>query len=169
MFIRWLGKSCSLLNLGCIFTLNENVLPSPSTLLTLTLPPINSHSCFTIVSPRPVPPNWRVVEVSACVNELNNDVCWFLLIPIPVSITEHSKKDPSVESSTLAIIITSPFLVNLTALPIKLLRICLSLFGSLIISLTVIWVASKISFVLFCSTFSANDSTTSPNNFGRLN
>ena len=116
----------------------ENVLPSPTMLFTLTSPCISSQSCLTIAKPNPVPPNWRVVEVSACVKDSNNELRCLGSIPIPVSITEHCKNEPSVVSSIFAVTITSPFKVNLTALPIKLFKIWRNLFGSLIISLTVI-------------------------------
>ena len=45
---------------GSVFltlTENENVLPLPFSLSTLTLPPIISTRFLTILSPRPVPPN----------------------------------------------------------------------------------------------------------------
>ena len=41
------------------------VVPFPNSLLTTTSPPINFASCFEIVSPRPVPPYFLVVELSA--------------------------------------------------------------------------------------------------------
>ena len=44
------------------------VVPSPSTLLTSTSPPIILLKCLVIIKPRPVPPYLRVVELSACVN-----------------------------------------------------------------------------------------------------
>ena len=45
-----------------------NVLPTPRSLSTPISPPIISVSRFEMESPRPVPPYWRVVVVSACVN-----------------------------------------------------------------------------------------------------
>ena len=45
-----------------------NVLPWPTSLSTQMRPPIRSTSCAEIVSPRPVPPYLRVVELSACAN-----------------------------------------------------------------------------------------------------
>ena len=43
---------------------NQNVDPCPSLLSTPTSPPISSASCLEIASPRPVPPNRRVVDES---------------------------------------------------------------------------------------------------------
>ena len=45
-----------------------NVLPRPGSLSTQIRPPISSTSLAEIVRPRPVPPNRRVVEPSACSN-----------------------------------------------------------------------------------------------------
>ena len=45
---------------------NSKVLPAPATLLTEMLPPIMLTRRRQIDRPSPVPPNWRVVEVSAC-------------------------------------------------------------------------------------------------------
>ena len=43
-------------------------LPAPTSLSTHSRPPIRDTSCTEIVSPSPVPPYLRVVDVSACVN-----------------------------------------------------------------------------------------------------
>ena len=45
---------------------NQNVLPLPNSLSTPTSPPIRLANCFDMASPKPVPPNLREVEVSAC-------------------------------------------------------------------------------------------------------
>ena len=45
-----------------------NTLPAPGSLSTHRRPPIRDTSCTEIVSPRPVPPYLRVVDVSACEN-----------------------------------------------------------------------------------------------------
>ena len=50
-------------------TTNQNLLPSPSRLSTPMWPPMSSVSCLQMASPNPVPPNFRVVELSACVND----------------------------------------------------------------------------------------------------
>ena len=45
---------------------NQKVEPSPTTLLTPTVPPIMVARLFEMANPSPVPPYWRVMEVSAC-------------------------------------------------------------------------------------------------------
>ena len=75
-------------------------------------------------SPRPVPPYRRVVEVSACAKASNIWPRFSAGMPIPVSVTSN-ENDADV---TLCSIIctrtpTSPRSVNLTALPIKFVKI----------------------------------------------
>ena len=48
---------------------NQNVEPSPCLLAMPMDPSIKSTSYRQMASPRPVPPNCRVVEVSACVKD----------------------------------------------------------------------------------------------------
>ena len=45
-----------------------NVDPLPAVLRTVIVPPMSSQNCLQIVSPSPVPPYLRVVELSACEN-----------------------------------------------------------------------------------------------------
>ena len=45
-----------------------NVDPAPTVLSTVTSPPIMRQNRRVMARPRPVPPNWRVVEASAWVN-----------------------------------------------------------------------------------------------------
>ena len=45
------------------------VVPRPGSLSSQIRPPISSTSFRLIARPRPVPPNFRVVEPSACVND----------------------------------------------------------------------------------------------------
>ena len=47
-------------------TVNQKVLPWPRVLSTPTVPPIRLASCLVMAKPRPVPPYWRVVVLSAC-------------------------------------------------------------------------------------------------------
>jgi CheY-like chemotaxis protein len=47
-------------------TAHRNELPRPGVLSTPIVPPINAANRAEIVNPRPVPPYWRVVELSAC-------------------------------------------------------------------------------------------------------
>ncbi len=54
-------------------------------------PPISSTSCFDMVMPSPVPPNFRVVEPSACENDEKISFNFSFGMPIPVSSIEKSK------------------------------------------------------------------------------
>lgn len=65
-----------------------NVLPCPTVLCTQIRPPMSSTSRFEILRPSPVPPYWRVVEVSTCKNHSKIALCFSVGIPIPVSRTE---------------------------------------------------------------------------------
>ena len=77
------------------------------------------------MSPSPVPPNFRVVDASACVNGSKIVACFSRGIPIPVSLTVNvrsmlaswggCRRAPRLH-----------LLRNLTALPIRLMRICRS-------------------------------------------
>ncbi len=49
-------KPCQRTGGWCSGSSKRKVLPSPSRLTTLTSPPCNAITCFTIESPRPVPP-----------------------------------------------------------------------------------------------------------------
>ena len=53
-------------------SVNQKVLPWPSSLSAPISPPISSTSRLEIASPRPVPPYRRVVEPSAWVNGSNS-------------------------------------------------------------------------------------------------
>ena len=46
----------------------KNFAPWPGVLSTHTRPPCPWTMCFTMASPSPVPPNLRVVDMSACEN-----------------------------------------------------------------------------------------------------
>ena len=63
------------------------VVPRFSWLETLISPPISSTSCLEIGKPSPVPPYFRVVEVSACSNGAKILPRFSLAMPIPVSCT----------------------------------------------------------------------------------
>ena len=70
---------------------NQNVVPRRRSLSTPISPPISSTSCSEIASPRPVPPNLRVVELSAWVKGSNRRPRMSAGMPMPVSAT--SKRD----------------------------------------------------------------------------
>ena len=61
------GGGASAMSLArLIGTENQNVLPSPGWLSNPMVPPIAVTSCREMARPRPVPPNLRVVDESAC-------------------------------------------------------------------------------------------------------
>ena len=108
---------------GCFLktAVNQNIVPLPSRLSTPISPPIISASCFDIVNPKPVPPYFRVVELSAWENLSKSRSRLFWGIPTPVSETLKRMVTWSASSfSRMARIITSPFSVNLMALPARL-------------------------------------------------
>ncbi len=116
-------------------------------------PPMSSTSRLEMVRPRPVPPNWRVVDESACVKLSKMTSSLSAGMPMPVSETENSsvtleengvrvdlvpEVDPSTPSSkstltpfpTVTRRTTSPDIVNLSALPTRFRRICRRRCGS---------------------------------------
>ncbi len=54
-------------------------------------PPNNEVSCLHILKPKPVPPYFLVVELSAWVNRSKIVFFYSGLMPIPVSMTSNSK------------------------------------------------------------------------------
>ena len=63
------------------------MLPRPGSLSTVIAPPIRATSRAAIVSPRPVPPYFRVVEVSSCSKARKTRSCLSGGMPMPVSRT----------------------------------------------------------------------------------
>ncbi len=113
------GRGCSATL--CSRTVKRKVEPFPSTLSTWICPPISSTSCLEMVRPRPVPPNRRVVEPSAWRNDSKIRGSCSGLMPMPVSFTANSMTASSPLSSiTSTRSDTSPAVVNLMALPIRL-------------------------------------------------
>lgn len=70
---------------------NQNVEPRPSSDVTPIPPPSSLASSRDIERPRPVPPNLRVVELSACWKGTNSDAQWLFESPIPVSLEGTSQ------------------------------------------------------------------------------
>ena len=64
-----------------------NWLPCPGSLVSQMRPPISSTSWALIVSPRPVPPNLRLVDASACAKAPKICHCWSGAMPMPESRT----------------------------------------------------------------------------------
>ena len=67
---------------------NQNVDPVAGRLSTPISPPMSSTNCLLMASPRPVPPNFRVVDASAWVKGWNKCDCSSLSMPMPVSCNE---------------------------------------------------------------------------------
>ena len=73
--------------------LKEKVAPWPGVLSTQRRPPISATSCEEMVSPRPVPPNRRAVDVSAWLKAWKMSACLSSGIPGPVSATETCEQE----------------------------------------------------------------------------
>jgi hypothetical protein len=67
----------------------KNVLPSFGVDLNVIFPPRFSANAFAIVSPIPIPPYFRVIESSPCLNKLNIILAISSGIPTPVSSTKN--------------------------------------------------------------------------------
>ncbi len=92
-------------------------------------PSISSERRLDMVNPRPVPPNLRVVEESAWVKLSKIDSTLSFAIPIPVSLTEIVTSSIFLPCTLFidpccTVTKTSPSLVNLMALPTRLINIC---------------------------------------------
>src|SRR5258707_11182063 len=103
--------------------------PLPSSLVTVTSPPIMRASLRVMARPRPVPPNRCAVEASAWVNSSNSLARCSGVMPIPVSATASSIQSRPLATQRAPNLI-SPSLVNLQALLKRLSRICRSRIGS---------------------------------------
>ena len=103
-------------------TVNRKVLPCPGSLSTPISPPISSTSRRQIASPSPVPPNFRVVELSAWLNGWKSRARASGVMPTPLSRTatwSSTVSGPSCATST--VVTTSPRSVNLMAFPSRLM------------------------------------------------
>ncbi|MNG74491.1 hypothetical protein D3C79_329720 [compost metagenome] len=119
------------LRCGCAFsptpsqTLNENVLPLPAWESTAIVPPISSTRRLQMARPRPVPPYWRVVELSAWAKAWKSRPDCSGVMPMPVSCTRTwSCILPPVRPRLRITMVTWPCSVNFTALLTKLRTIC---------------------------------------------
>ena len=103
---------------------NQNVEPTPSSLVTPTSPPMSSTSRLTMDKPKPVPPNLRVVDASTWLKAWNSAFIRFAGMPMPVSrISQRTSTPSALRSMTLQPMAISPCCVNFTALPPRLSRI----------------------------------------------
>ena len=97
---------------------NEKLLPTPGTLCTCIVPPMSCTSLLLMVRPRPVPPKFRVVELSAWEKGLK--MCSSLSAAMPTPVSRTTKRKPQRFGALLGTCsmpsTTSPRGVNLTAL-----------------------------------------------------
>ena len=101
------------------------VLPTPGVLVMPICPPISSTKRLQMARPSPVPPNRRVVDASAWEKPLKI-CCWCSgAIPMPESCTENCTVTCSaLRACTLSASTTWPWVVNLMALPHRLISTC---------------------------------------------
>ena len=106
-------------------TVNQNSVPSPTSLRTPILPPMASTSCFEIASPSPLPPWTREIEESICENFAKRRSTLSPGMPAPVSRTVNRSEVGLPESrSGSTRRSTRPESVNLIALPTMLMMTC---------------------------------------------
>ncbi len=112
-------------------TEKPKVLPSPGALSRVIAPPMSDTRRAQMVSPSPVPPYSRVVELSACEKASNTRWCFSRGMPMPVSRTDTTRDASSPSAAVMrALRVTSPRWVNLTALERRLSATCRSRPGS---------------------------------------
>ena len=99
---------------------NQNVLPLPGSLASMSCPPIDSTSFLEIVNPSPVPPYRREVELSACWKASKMMACLSGGMPMPVSDTANFSWFAEWDTCK----VTVPREVNLMALPSRLTSTC---------------------------------------------
>ncbi|KAF5055013.1 hypothetical protein DSECCO2_382030 [anaerobic digester metagenome] len=98
--------------------------PLFTSLSTQILPPMSSTSFLEMASPRPVPPNSRVVEESAWAKLSKMASTLEEGMPMPVSrISKRQHGAPSSMTDSPTARVTPPRLVNLMALPSRLMMI----------------------------------------------
>src|SRR6266852_4884123 len=164
------SPSCSgwtlLLSAGRLFdtrawAVKWKVLPLPGWLSTHIFPPMSPTKREEIVRPSPVPPNFRVVELSTWENASKINFCFSSGTPKPVSRTAkcNMRLSPAAESRATTTA-TSPRSVNLIALPIRLTTICRNRVGSArissgtsgctshVISIFLVWAARESPFAV---------------------
>ncbi len=123
------------------------------------VPPISSVKDFVIASPSPVPPNRRVVELSACEKRSNNFWLCVSSKPMPVSSTSITKPGPIERAD--AVTLTRPTDVNFTAFDIRLVMTWRRRTGSPRKSCFVGRVLSNTRSSFFCAQAPAIKATTS--------
>ena len=120
------GGACSVFQSspGSSSISTQKVLPPPLRSSTPISPPIKATSWRQIERPRPVPPNRRVIDPSACWNFWNSLLLAFSVRPMPVSLTSMRRPTrPSAASVDRTSMATYPRSVNFKALDNRLSRI----------------------------------------------
>ena len=97
-------------------TTTVNLEPSPYTVWTIILPPINSINCLVIARPRPVPSIVVFLSSSSLWNLVNILSIFSFLIPRPESSTEIINFETSLVLTQLTSYLTKPLSVYLLAL-----------------------------------------------------
>ncbi len=106
--------------------------PRATWLITSMVPPMASTKALTIASPRPAPPNLRVIVASPCSNFPKMALSFSVGMPMPVSSMTKIRSSTSGWRVGLQLIstLTLPCSVNLTAFPHRLRSICFIREGS---------------------------------------
>ena len=106
--------------------------PFPGAHSSIVIPPPSAcESLCESTRPSPVPPYWRVIVLSPCENGLNSRLFCSSERPGPVSLTQTSiRSAPSICCLSFACTKTPSTAVNLTALPIILIKIWRKRVGS---------------------------------------
>ena len=116
------------------------VLPCPGALRSRISPPRRRASSRLMVSPNPVPPKVRLVELSACWNASKTSSCFSRGMPMPVSETAKAstwgeprsaeEPNPLPPASRVADSSTRPLRVNLNAFERRFFSTCCRRCGS---------------------------------------
>ena len=142
-------------------TAKAKTLPLSTLLVTQMRPPISSTRRLEMVSPRPEPPNRRVVDESAWVKRSKTRASLSPEMPMPVSVTVNRRAVGTAASSSRSTFReTSPVAVNLIALPSKLSSTWRSRVGSPTRSLRTLGAISQIKVSPFSRALGATISMT---------
>jgi len=131
---------------------------------------MSSTSRLLIASPRPVPPNSRVVELSTWLNDRNSRSCFSGGMPRPVSATVKCRpSSPALAAAFRSTATTtSPLAVNLIALPTRLTTTCRRRVTSPTTTTGTAGSSSATSSRPFSAAFGASSSSASSRHWRRL-
>ena len=97
--------------------------PLPDSLAAVTSPPMRRANWREMARPSPVPPNFAVVDASACEKVWKRRPICSVVMPMPLSLTLMMMHSPGPITPRLTARLTWPLVVNLEALLSKLSRI----------------------------------------------